>query len=233
MRFLRLERRKNNCLKNLYLFLPHSLRGSSNVNVLVNGKPSPLSTSELLLEIPSSTIAKIEIITSPSAKYQANGLTGIINIITNKKVQKGLSLNTNLNANSLGGYGTNLGMKYGLSKINYRIGTSYRKNIFKNSNSQIRSGIRPFEQVADFEFNGDIYKINGGIDWFVTENDEISVSANYTDNGHNLNTEANIIEDNIQTPQDVFGQHSHKTLSANGNYRHYFQERKAFLELDA
>ena len=61
-----------------------SLRGSSNVNVLVNGKPSPLSTSELLLEIPSSTIAKIEIITSPSAKYQANGLTGIINIITNK-----------------------------------------------------------------------------------------------------------------------------------------------------
>ncbi|MEO1627912.1 MAG: carboxypeptidase-like regulatory domain-containing protein, partial [Bacteroidota bacterium] len=50
-----------------------SLRGNSNVLILINGKPSGFSPSELLAQIPSSTIDKIEIITSPSAKYQADG----------------------------------------------------------------------------------------------------------------------------------------------------------------
>lgn len=209
-----------------------SLRGSQNVNVLVNGKPSPLSTTELLQQIPSDEINKIEIITSPSAKYQANGLTGIINIITHKKVRKGIVITTSLNGNSLGSHGANGAINYGRSKTSYRFGGSYKKNIFENENTQNRSGTQPFTQLSDFKFDGDVYKINGGIDWFPNDDNEFSLGLDYTDNGHVLDNKANIFQNDITTFQNILGSHSHKTFNANGNYRRYFKERENFLEID-
>lgn len=209
-----------------------SLRGSQNVNVLVNGKPSPLSTTELLQQIPSDEINKIEIITSPSAKYQANGLTGIINIITNKKVRKGAVITTSLNGNSLGSYGANGGISYGRSKTSYRLGGSYKKNIFENENTQNRSGIQPFTQLSDFKFDGEVYKVNGGIDWFPNDDNEFSLGLDYTDNGHILDNKANIFQNDVNIFQNTLGSHSHKTFNANGNYRRYFKERENFLEID-
>lgn len=58
-----------------------SLRGNSGVKVLINGKPSALADNNALQGIPASNIAKIEIMTSPSARYEAAGSAGIINII--------------------------------------------------------------------------------------------------------------------------------------------------------
>lgn len=209
-----------------------SLRGSQNVNILLNGKPSPLSNSELLMQISSNDIKQIEVITSPSAKYQANGLTGIINIITDKKVQKGMSLNTSLGVNTLGGYNARIGVHYGRSKVGYRVEASYRNPIFKNENTQIRTGIEPYRQMGDFAFHGNIYNINGGIDWFPTEMNEFSITMNYTDNGHTLDNVSDIFQNNINTIQNSAGIHSHKTMNVNSNYRHYFREKKDFLELD-
>ncbi|MDA7716950.1 carboxypeptidase-like regulatory domain-containing protein, partial [bacterium] len=73
-----------------------SLRGSGNARLLINGKPSSLNPTELLEQIPAASILRVELITSPSAKNQANGLSGIINLILKKDSSKGL--NTNLNA---------------------------------------------------------------------------------------------------------------------------------------
>jgi len=67
------------------------LRGSGNINVLVNGKPSPLEAQDLLQQIDASEIQQIELITTPSAKNRADGLTGIINIITKKNKEQGFS----------------------------------------------------------------------------------------------------------------------------------------------
>src|SRR6056297_403405 len=72
-----------------------SLRGSGNVRLLVNGKPSGMNPTELLEQIPASSVQLVEIITSPSAKNQADGLSGIINVVLKKYSAKGL--NTNLN----------------------------------------------------------------------------------------------------------------------------------------
>jgi len=58
-----------------------SLRGNSSVKVLINGKPSALADNNALQGIPASNIAKVEIMTSPSARYEASGTAGIINII--------------------------------------------------------------------------------------------------------------------------------------------------------
>jgi ferric enterobactin receptor len=68
------------------------MKGSSSYKVLINGKPSGMLTNnlkEVLRSMPASTVVRIEVITIPSSKYDAEGMAGIINIITNKKVSDG------------------------------------------------------------------------------------------------------------------------------------------------
>ncbi len=79
-----------------------TLRGSSNVKVLVNGRPSELLSSDLaslLEQIPSSTVENVEVITNPSAKYDPEGMSGIINIKLKDKTAGALGLNGVVNVN--------------------------------------------------------------------------------------------------------------------------------------
>ncbi|WP_316805454.1 outer membrane beta-barrel family protein [Pedobacter nototheniae] len=75
------------------------LKGSGNYKILINGKPSSMvarSPKDVLRSMPASSILKIEVITTPPAKYDSEGLSGIINIITNKKIDNGYNGNINL-----------------------------------------------------------------------------------------------------------------------------------------
>jgi len=66
-----------------------TLRGSSNFTLLIDGKPSILTGSESLKNIPAETVEKVEVITNPSARYEAMGVSGILNVITKKKQLQG------------------------------------------------------------------------------------------------------------------------------------------------
>ncbi len=72
-----------------------SLRGNKNVRVLVNGKPSNINVAQLLRLIPSTSIKQIELITNPSAKYNLEGISGMINIILHKNANQGFNGNVN------------------------------------------------------------------------------------------------------------------------------------------
>ncbi|MEY4934402.1 MAG: hypothetical protein RIS64_761 [Bacteroidota bacterium] len=93
-----------------------SIRGSSNIKVLINNKPSTImasSVADALKQIPADMIQTVEVITSPSAKYDAEGSTGIINIITKKNNLEGYFLNVDL---GVGNRGSMLGLQGSVRK---------------------------------------------------------------------------------------------------------------------
>jgi outer membrane receptor protein involved in Fe transport len=101
-----------------------SLRGSSNIKVLINNKPSTIvaaSVADALKQIPADMIKSIEVITSPSAKYDAEGSAGIINIVTKKTTLQGLTLDVNGGA---GNRGALLGLQgnYRTGKMGFNLG---------------------------------------------------------------------------------------------------------------
>ncbi len=106
------------------------LKGNNNFRILVNGKPNSMmerSPQEVLRSMPASTILRIEVITTPPARYEAEGLAGLINIVTNKRVSNGFQGTVNgFWRFPVGGpgVGTSFAMKSGKFAFSSYAGTS-------------------------------------------------------------------------------------------------------------
>jgi outer membrane receptor protein involved in Fe transport len=124
------------------------LRGSGNYKILINGKESALmaqNPADILKSMPGTNIVKIEVITTPPAKYDAEGLAGIINIITQKKADQGYNGSVNANYNTVWGERLNLNatVKQGKFGFNGYIGTGKRpkrESEFGNESTFFTSG---------------------------------------------------------------------------------------------
>jgi hypothetical protein len=137
-----------------------SLRGSSNFSVLVDGRPAVLEPSEALQQIPASTIEKIEIITNPSAKYDAEGGSGIINVILKKGRRPGRSGMANLNAGFGNKYGGDFLYDYKNGDYHVTLGVDYNcRSLTGNDleeNKTAREGITSFIQSDGDSHRGDV-----------------------------------------------------------------------------
>lgn len=101
------------------------LRGSSNFNLLIDGRPTPLDVSDALEQIPASSIENIEIITNPSVKYSPEGESGIINIVLKRKSTQGESGMLNLNGGNNEKYGGDFLWSMRRGKATYNLNGSY------------------------------------------------------------------------------------------------------------
>ena len=117
-----------------------SLRGSTNLTIFINGKPSPLmkiSAADALMSIPANTIEKIEVITSPSAKYRTDGAGGIINIVLKKTNKAGLNGTLSANVGNDDRYNSTLSLNYQLNKFNFFGSYGYRQDYrYKSKNDE-------------------------------------------------------------------------------------------------
>jgi len=159
-----------------------SLRGNSNIRVLINNKPSTIiagSVADAMKMIPADEIKTVEVITSPSAKYDAEGAGGIINIITKKNSLAGYFLNVDT---GLGLRGSNLGLNgsYRAGKFGMTLGGRGRAfyNDAETSLEQtfLNSRSSQFGAAAD---NGLFGRFNLGMDYDLTENQFLSGGVSY------------------------------------------------------
>lgn len=161
-----------------------SLRGSGGFKVLIDGKPSVLEPSEALQQIPATTIDNIEIITNPSAKYDPDGVAGIINIITKKQRLQGVSGIANANYGLYDNYGADVLINVKNSKINYYIGADFNHRNFPGT-QEIERETYLNDTTYFVNSNGDSRRsferrsIRAGLDFNLTEKDNIALSVRY------------------------------------------------------
>jgi outer membrane receptor protein involved in Fe transport len=127
-----------------------SLRGSPDVQILINGKPSPLLGSNIadaLQQIPASSVDKIEVITNPSAKFTPEGTAGIINIVLNRETDLGFIGSASANAGNSSRYNLSTSDNYNSGRVNvfgsYSIRQDERNTVSSLAREQLDSASVP------------------------------------------------------------------------------------------
>ncbi|NNE30765.1 MAG: TonB-dependent receptor [Winogradskyella sp.] len=213
-----------------------ALRGNQNVQVMVDGKLSNIPAAQLLKQIPSTSIKQIELITNPSAKYNPEGMSGIINIILHKNVNIGFNGNLNV------GLGYQIEPKFNSSiDMNYRNGKlnfygSYGNNISRNRNTGILNQTEA-DITQTFNFLDDrrshLFKI--GIDYYLNDAHTLSffTNQNIFDGGTLGETELffnnNPSNDQVQTFDNI---NENNSQQYNGNYKYNINDEGHNLELE-
>ena len=225
------------------------LQGNSNIRFLIDGKPSTIygnSIVDILQSIPASQIQSIEVITSPGAKYDAEGTGGIINILLKKTRVRGISGNVSLSA------GTRL--ENGSFNINART-TNFGVNAFLSGNAQLSSTTTSDQerwtqdstnktqllQHNDSKFQRNGFQTGLGFDWSITQKDNITGGLTYN---HWANYSKGITQQNsliydstgghgspFLNDLNVINNYHSNSLSWNLNYKHIFRKKGQELNI--
>jgi outer membrane receptor protein involved in Fe transport len=164
-----------------------NLRGSGNVRILVDGKPSGLigiSNTNGLRQLPANLIDRVEVITNPSARYEAEGMAGIINIVLKKDQQKGLNGSFDLTLGQPAEYGGSVNLNYRKNRFNFftNYGLRYRKG--PGMGSQYQESYTPdttfiTDQSREHEQGGWSNNIRFGADYFFNPKNILTTAFNY------------------------------------------------------
>ena len=214
-----------------------ALRGSEDVRILINGKPSGLvglNSAEALRQLPSESIEKVEVITSPSARYDAQGNGGIINIILRRNKLLGFNgtVNANIGDPKSSGISTNLNYRTGDVNIfnstglsdRLRVGDSYAYSEYYNGDDQ-SSFIR---DNRNWERENNSLFTNTGLEWYIDDNTSITTSF-LTSNSEGVNLNKNTTLE-LDSSQDVINEtfRLENEISKDENYEYSLNFDKRF-----
>jgi len=224
-----------------------SMRGSGNITVLIDGKPSSITGSSraaILQQIPASSIESIELITNPSAKYDPDGMSGIINIITKKNKLNGFNGSVSVGAGTGDKYNASANVSYRNSKINVYANYGFRSNNRTGSGSTLRQNFLTdttfFLRQNSTQLNKNIsHNVKAGADFYLNDKNTIGVAATYNMGTENSNEAVNFFEaDNKDInsgsySRDILKSDTPISIDYNLNYRKTFVKPKQEFIFDA
>ena len=216
------------------------LRGSANVRILIDGKPSGLVSfkgSSGLRQLPANMIERVEVITNPSARYEAEGMAGVINIILKKENNQGFNGSFEVITGVPKNLGFTANLNYRHKKINWFInyGLANRRspnvaNIYQEVYAQDTTFIS--SQTRDGDVNSWNNNIRGGLDYYFNENSILTLSYIWRRSDARRLTDFRYEDswntiDNLQTyslrTQDETEQEPNSEISA--NYKRTFEQK--------
>ncbi|MDP3312353.1 TonB-dependent receptor domain-containing protein [Lutibacter sp.] len=176
-----------------------SLRGSENVRILINGKPSGLvglSGTDALRQLPADAIEKVEVITSPSARYEAEGTAGILNIILRKGKAQGFNGSFTATTGHPDNLGASASLNYRTDKVNYFGNGGYSYRNAPGSSFSNTTYLNPIAGAPKFRNeNNEIVRLNNnyntrfGIEYFLSDKSSLTGTFLYREsNGEDLST---------------------------------------------
>jgi len=228
-----------------------SLKGKQGVNIMIDGKPTYLSSTQLasyLRSLPASAIDQIELMTNPSAKYDAAGNSGIINIKTKKNKLKGFNGNLNL-THTQGVYGKpsgSLNMNYRDGKANFFLNAGYaRWEGFQHlsiTRKYLDAGTKSinsiFSQETEMHFTNPSMNLKFGMDYYVNQKTTIGFVVSGFQNKENNVSSSNIrlLDPKYVLDSVVYSPSTNKQTWKNGsvnlNFRHTYDSAGRELTAD-
>lgn len=215
-----------------------SLRGNSNVRILIDGKPTTIEASQILQQIPSASIKQIELITNPSAKYNPEGMSGIINIVLNKNSKIGFngSVNNGVTFGKTPKLNSSFDMNYRTGKFN--LYGNYGLNTGKQSNRGFIKTLEPGEedfQKFTFVDNNTSHLAKVGFDFYL--NDKNTISFYTTHNKYNgKGTSVTTVDFLDPSKTDIIqlfdNKNNNYTQSYNFDYKKQFKKEGHNIELE-
>ncbi len=213
-----------------------SLRGNQNVRVLVDGRPTNMDPAQLLKQIPSTSIKKIELITNPSAKYNPEGMSGIINIVLHKNSNDGFngSLNAGITFGETPKFNNSLDMNYRTGKVNFfgNVGSNFGKHANEGNINRVDNNS---QQLLDISNDNKSYLYKIGMDYYINDKNTISVYTNQNAlKGDGIvNTDIRYLSnDDNNIYQNSFYNSDNKNGTYNLIYKHLFNKDGETLEFE-
>jgi outer membrane receptor protein involved in Fe transport len=225
-----------------------SLRGSSNVTILIDGKPSPLldkNSADVLQSMPANSVDKIEVITNPSAKYQPDGTAGIINIVMKKDVDMGINGSATGNYGLEGRRNANLHLNYNPGRYNIFGSYSIRQDDRNRDNSDQRTIIDSTTGAVSY-YHQDTYThlhplSNFGLlgtDVHMTDADMAGASAHLWYNQFaRTDSATTVLRDSVENPYNIYARNRldheyQKEYGFTTYYEHDFDGKDHKLRFD-
>ncbi|MEY8021979.1 TonB-dependent receptor [Muriicola sp. SD30] len=162
-----------------------SLRGNESVRILINGKPSALSglSPQALQQLPAESIERVEVITNPSARYDAEGTAGILNIILRQSKTAGVNGSVNVFAGYPDNYGTAVSLNLRREKFNIFTTTTFRYRdapgnaLFEQENFDENGNTVSFQdEIREYQRQDNSFNTNIGFEYFFSETSSITNS---------------------------------------------------------
>jgi len=219
-----------------------SLRGNSNITILIDGRPSSV-TGTKLEQIPASSIESVELITNPSAKFNPEGMSGIINIKLKKKKTFGLNGLVSANAGTGDKYNGSINLNYNFSKVNIFASYDSRYNnrtgwgeMFRSSTINDTTLLLVNNLQSFYKRNSNNIKI--GADFFLNPKNTITLTGLYNiENSDNYDNSKSYVYNTSQLLSDRYDSYSDEVYSENAidytlNYKKTFDTKGKELSAD-